>query len=117
NLAPALVALGVRYGTVSYAKGPRYDGRSRVGPVGLVREALPSLALTGAATALLTWTAVAVGLGSLLLPIPFPARMAGGLIAAALAAAGFEVRRRARAVLARASQPHEPGRGPTGGGG
>lgn len=48
NLAAALAAVGVVAITVPYRKQGRYDGRSRVGFVGLVREALGSLALTGA---------------------------------------------------------------------
>lgn len=56
NLAPLLVALGAVYTLVPYEKVARYDGRSRVGPLGLVREALPSLALTGALTAFTRWS-------------------------------------------------------------
>jgi len=45
NLAAVLVALGARPKTVPYEKATRYDERSRVGPVGLAREALGSLLL------------------------------------------------------------------------
>ena len=48
NLAAVLAALGARFVTVGYDKAARYDGRSRVGVAGLVREAIGSLALTGA---------------------------------------------------------------------
>lgn len=43
NLAAAVVALGVRTRTVPFARSARVDGRSRVGPAGLAREALGSL--------------------------------------------------------------------------
>ncbi len=43
NLAAAAVALGVRTRTVPFERAARGDGRSRVGPAGLVREALGSL--------------------------------------------------------------------------
>ena len=54
NLAPLLMAVLARDGTaadvatVSYRKAARYDGAGRVGPVGLAREALGSLAISGA---------------------------------------------------------------------
>lgn len=48
NLSSVVVALGARCATVPYDKQARYDGRSRVGLWGLCREALGSLALTGA---------------------------------------------------------------------
>lgn len=48
NLAAVLIALGARVHTVPYEKVARYDGASRVGPLGLAREALGSLLLTGA---------------------------------------------------------------------
>ncbi len=43
NLAAAVVALGVRTREVPFSRSARKDGRSRVGPVGLAREALGSL--------------------------------------------------------------------------
>ncbi|MBM4370027.1 MAG: glycosyltransferase [Deltaproteobacteria bacterium] len=43
NLAAAVVALGARFVTVPYHRGPRAGGRSRAGLAGLVREALGSL--------------------------------------------------------------------------
>ena len=51
NLAPVLWSQrphGLGVGTVEYTKKARYDGRSRVGAIGLIREALGSLAVTGA---------------------------------------------------------------------
>jgi len=48
NLAAVLAALGARGVAVPYDKEARYDGHSRVGPAGLVREALGSLALISA---------------------------------------------------------------------
>jgi hypothetical protein len=48
NMASLLVALQPPFGCIPYAKQARYDGQSRVGLAGLVREALGSLALTGA---------------------------------------------------------------------
>lgn len=43
NLAAILASLGARCATVPYDKEARRDGPSRVGPVGLAREALGSL--------------------------------------------------------------------------
>lgn len=43
NLAAILASLGARAATVPYDKAARRDGDSRVGPAGLVREALGSL--------------------------------------------------------------------------
>jgi polyisoprenyl-phosphate glycosyltransferase len=48
NIGAVLVALGARPLRVGYDKAARYDGRSRVGFKGLVREALASMTLTGA---------------------------------------------------------------------
>lgn len=115
NLAPLLVALGVRFGTVEYAKAPRYDGQSRVGLWGLIREAIPSLALTGALSALLGWGGAALVAAALLLRPPFPATMALISIAAALGAAAVGLNRQARAVLAQPRQPRDPGSDPDGG--
>ncbi|MCO4763380.1 MAG: glycosyltransferase [Myxococcales bacterium] len=55
NLAPLLMALvaaedaGSSLAVVRYVKAARYDDKSRVGPVGLVREAAGSMMLSGAA--------------------------------------------------------------------
>ena len=43
NLSMVLGALGAEAEIVIYEKASRYDGRSRVGPMGLAREALSSL--------------------------------------------------------------------------
>ncbi len=43
NLAAAVAALGVRTRGVPFERAARVDGRSRVGPAGLAREALGSL--------------------------------------------------------------------------
>lgn len=51
NLAPVLCALGADARIVPYDKAARYDDRSRVGPVGLAREALGSLLLLSPAGA------------------------------------------------------------------
>jgi dolichol-phosphate mannosyltransferase len=51
NLAAVLVALGARPRSVPYDKAARYDDHSRVGPVGLAKEALGSLALLSPAGA------------------------------------------------------------------
>lgn len=64
NLAAALAAVGVVAVAVPYRKMARYDARSRVGFVGLVREALGSLALTGALWRLLMVLVVLVVLGA-----------------------------------------------------
>lgn len=48
NLAPVLSSLANSWETLPYHKEARYDGRSRVGPLGLAREALGSLAMSGA---------------------------------------------------------------------
>ncbi len=53
NLAPVLVALGAQPTSVPYEKLARYDGQSRVGPLGLVDEAFGSLVITGAMQRLL----------------------------------------------------------------
>lgn len=61
NLAALVVGLGGHGPVVPYDKAARYDDTSRVGPAGLVREALGSFVLTGAATALVAWTGAAAG--------------------------------------------------------
>lgn len=48
NLAAVLTAMEVRGASVTYEKQSRQHGTSRVGPVRLAREAIESLALTGA---------------------------------------------------------------------
>ena len=63
NLSAVIVSLAegrATWRTVDYAKAERYDGRSRVGPVGLVKEALGSLRATGALSRLMGVAVVAV---------------------------------------------------------
>jgi len=60
NLAPVLAALQVRAIAVPYEKRERYDGTSRVGPWGLVKEAAGSLVVTGAMERMLIAAAVTV---------------------------------------------------------
>ena len=49
NLGAVLAALNPRFSTVEYGKAVRYDGRSRVGIEGLIREAANSFVATGVA--------------------------------------------------------------------
>lgn len=90
NLAAVLAALGARFVTVGYDKAARYDGRSRVGAAGLVREAIGSLALTGALgrTARAAAVSAAAGAALALLRGRFSASLRLGLLGAALGAAG-----------------------------
>ncbi len=62
NLSTVLVALEPRCATLPYDKEARYDGASRVRPVGLAREALASLLLTGALRSLCLWVMLGVSL-------------------------------------------------------
>jgi dolichol-phosphate mannosyltransferase len=64
-LAVTVLALGGELATVSYEKGPRYDGSGRVGWQGLVAEALESLAVTGALSRLLALVAIGLAIGGL----------------------------------------------------
>lgn len=48
NLSALLSAFKLNYSTIPYDKAARYDGQSRIGLLGLIREALSSLAVTGA---------------------------------------------------------------------
>jgi hypothetical protein len=50
NLAVLVAAAAGAYVTVPYTKAARYDGRSRVGLVGLAREAVASLRVARAAS-------------------------------------------------------------------
>ncbi len=87
NLSALLVALGPTTATVPYEKAARYDGHSRVGAAGLAREALGSLALTGALARALA------GLGALtLLPaagLAWAGHWGGAGLACALALASL----------------------------
>lgn len=99
-VAVAARALGGDLATVTYEKGPRYDGSGRVGWRGLVSEALESLAVTGALSRLLALTAVVLAVAGLAAggaPLARPVLLAAALLAAA-AAAG--VGRRTRHALA-----------------
>lgn len=73
NLAAVLQALGPRAACVHYVKQRRLHGPSRVGPVGLVREAFGSLLISGALARLLGVTTVANGLLSAALVGQVPA--------------------------------------------
>lgn len=97
NLSALLVALGVRFDVIHYDKVARYDGESRIGAIGLAREAVASLALTGALAALAGWSAVACGLIAALLP---ELRVALLAAAALLLVAALALRRRTRKTLA-----------------
>ena len=67
NLAAVLAALGASATTIPYDKAARYDSSSRVGPWGLLREAVGSMMLTGALARLLRWLwmAASISLGVL----------------------------------------------------
>jgi len=112
NLAPVLIALGVRYGTVDYAKAARYDGVSRVGPLGLIAEAVPSLALTGALTSLCRVTAAITGVVGVVSPTLRAPCWAIGL---AFGVIGEVLNRRAQQILSaaqhanRSADRREPG--------
>lgn len=86
NLAPLLMALGARAGSVPYAKQARYDGASRVGAMGLVAEAVASLRLSGAARRLCLGAAAVTAGAALLLPVaaPWLLVLAGGMLVAGL---------------------------------
>ena len=64
NLAPLVAAIAERSSLVPYAKAARYDGVSRVGAVGLVREAWGALVLSRAAERM-SICAIGVGLAVL----------------------------------------------------
>lgn len=64
NLAPLVAAIAPRIETVPYAKAARYDGQSRVGALGLVREAWGALVLSRAAERL-SLAGIGLGLGLL----------------------------------------------------
>ncbi len=88
NLAALLAALGARrWRTVPYDKGARYDGRSRVGAIGLAREALGSLLLLGALERLFGLAAL-VALAALWPLGPWPLGPGGVAIASGLLGAG-----------------------------
>lgn len=67
NLAPVLGMMRIRWDSVSYRKGKRYDGRSRVGLWGLLGEAFGSLVIMGVAERLLMILLVIQVLGAITL--------------------------------------------------
>jgi dolichol-phosphate mannosyltransferase len=64
NLAAVVASLRVRSATAPYVKEARREGESRVGTWGLVREAIGSLAVTGALRRLMALVAVIAGLAA-----------------------------------------------------
>lgn len=86
NLAAVVAAMNVRTLTVPYVKAKRYDEQSRVGLVGLIREALSSLLLTGVAHRLMLAMVVfttAAGLAGTVTAAPAVVVSIAGLCAAA----------------------------------
>ena len=80
NLAAVIGSLGVECAAIPYEKGARYDGRSRVGAAGLVREALTSMVLSGALHRLgLVATVTSGALAIALAPRPLASVTAGVL--------------------------------------
>ena len=71
NLSALISALGCRHGLVEYDKAARYDGVSRVGLLGLVREALSSLAITGALSRWARFAAFTAAIAGVLNPWGF----------------------------------------------
>ncbi|MCB9740424.1 MAG: glycosyltransferase [Deltaproteobacteria bacterium] len=93
NIAPLCAALTNRWATVPYDKAARYDGASRVGALGLAREAWGSWVLAGAAER----GAGLLGLLLTLLSMRWPACSLFGV--AAFVVAGLAMRRRRAAGL------------------
>ncbi len=105
NLAAIIVALGARTTTVDYDKAARVDGASRVGVVGLVREALGSLLLTGTFSWLFRLTAWLLLVGSWIAQVRaelFPT-VGVGILVSLLFASTLD--RRRRRLLAPAKEP------------
>lgn len=102
NLASVLVALGARCSAVPYDRAERYDGVSRVGAIGLAREALGSLLLTGALTRLSTAGAALLAIGAARSG-GSGARWASGLSAVALAGIAFAAEAQRREMLSDAA--------------
>ena len=82
NLSVIIAALGHPMATIPYIKEGRYDGRSRVGLLGLVREATGSLLLTGALERLAAFCTGLIVVARILFParIPFPAMLVAVLV-------------------------------------
>lgn len=114
NLATVLAALSDRHASVSYAKAARYDETSRVGPMGLAREAFGSLLLTGALPRILGGGAAVLAGAALLSSRPLLTALCG-VGSATLTATSVASALRRRAVLtplrswslARLAQPDE----------
>ncbi len=77
NLGACLVSLGLPVERVDYVKGARRHGRSKVGAVGLVREALGSLALSGALPRALRMASLSCVLGA---PLTAGVSLAGAAV-------------------------------------
>lgn len=104
-VAVAVRALGGELDTLAYEKGARYDRRGHVGWLGLIAEALDSLAVTGALPRVLALLAVGFAGGALLFAGHSAARavlLASGSVAAVGA---LSVSRRARQRLAAVHAP------------
>ncbi len=116
NLAPLVMAVLARddsaggVATVGYAKAARYDGMSRVGPIGLAREAMGSLELSGALGRGFKVAAVAGAVGAvgllptlLMPPVGLPLLAGAGWLVRSVWRAG----QRADARASRALEPTE----------
>ena len=116
NLGPLVAALAPRIASVPYAKVARYDGASRVGALGLVREAWGALVFSRGAERLAAGASAVLTLAAALL-WRAGAPLAGALALTGVAAVGWGVawsarRRRAslgdlRPVLG--DRPEDPG--------
>jgi glycosyltransferase involved in cell wall biosynthesis len=109
--ARVLKKMSARHSAVPYEKGSRYDGRSRVGAWGLVREALGSFFVSGA-----LWRSLAVLSGFSLIaaavlspggagPLFFAFTGLGVLSGVSAALLGFWVRLRFSGVPAKGEEP------------
>lgn len=105
NLAAVVVALGARTGVVPYDKGARVDGASRVGVVGLVREAFGSLLLTGTLAWLMRLLAWALLVGSWIAGMEGRPLVAAGLCIVTALLVASRLERRRRRLLAPTREP------------
>lgn len=101
NLGPLLVVLGARHAVVPYDKQERYDGQSRIGAVGLVREGVETLAMTGA----LARGAALLGVALLGTAILSAHRLPIAMMGVGALAAGAALRRWSRDRLGGAQEP------------
>ncbi|MCA9535586.1 MAG: glycosyltransferase [Myxococcales bacterium] len=101
NLAALVGVLRPRSATLEYDKEARYDGESRAGFYGLVREAFYSLLLTGALAAWAAWGAAALAILCLAAPSVRAAASLGALSAltAAVVLRYWSRKLRARGVI------------------